>query len=49
MVSHGIECSQKGNHITRLRTGPVLRFGLAGFLLTQTGAGPFLDRRRSIF
>jgi len=26
---------------TRLRTGPVLGFGPAGFLLTRTGAGPF--------
>ena len=34
---------------TRVRTGPVLGFGPAGFLWTRTGTGPFLDRRRSIF
>ena len=29
--------------VYRVRTGPILGFGPAGFLLTRTGAGPFFE------
>ena len=31
------------NIVTRVRTGPILGFGPAGFLLTRTGTGPFFE------